>query len=499
VETAGRAVAPVCGATAADQARLPSKAASQLMVTWADKCGDSEVKPPRQSMEDAHRDPTDTRAWHSDGPPTVRVPGFWTMTGKAYSPAAGRQAASCSQPARPKAQVAHLSRAAKPALSADARQAQVAASLGQIRERHASLVSARRQQIGRSQSSANRSTAALQRVKAGQATQPSASAAQLELLRQAAEVRSFVTSCSRVARSQSVPSSCGGNGGCGCGRGPSAEVPHEHPTLPDTPAPEAEVARGPVRFAQQEAESRREDKERGREDADEGARGEEESEVRHLTLDALSAEALKKMARHYGTDWSGCVGKRDLVALLCRPGALPQDFWFEVQEAGRRAQELYAKATPLAQQVCRAAGGSRRGCGGGRGGCSGGGDGGSSSGGSSSRSGARASCCKVSTALAYRAHTESCLSRPVRHKQRHLLHQSSQPGVGDNGELSSAPTASVGARSVQTVAVVGAVPRATRPRSAPIKPALEHKAARDAELEADLRKLGLGGRVPSCN
>ena len=434
------------------------------------------------------------------------------MTGKAYSPAAGRQAASCSQPARPKAQVAHLGRTAEPALSADARQAQVAASLGQIRERRASLVSARyqqgrhaaAQQIGRSQSSTNRSKAALQRVTAGQATQQSASTAQLKLLRQAAEVRSFVTSSSRVTRLQSAPSIRGGGGGVrggarGGARGPSAEAPHEHPTLPDTPAPEAEeVARGPLRFAQQEAESLREENVRGREEVDEGTGEGEEGEVRHLTLDALSAEALIKMARHYGTDWSGCVGKRDLVALLCRPGALPQDFWFEVQEAGRRAQELYAKVTPLDQQACRATGGGRGGCGGGRGRVSGGGDSGSGSGGYGGRSGARASCCKVSTALAYRAHTESCLSRPARPKQRHLLHHSSQPGVGDNGELSSAPTASVGGRSVQTMAV-GAVPRVIRPRSAPIQSALERKAARDVELEADLRKLGLGGRVPSCS
>ena len=426
------------------------------------------------------------------------------MTGKAYSPAAGRQAASCSQPVRSKSQVAHLGRTAEPALSADARQAQVAASLGQIRERRASLVSARyqqgrhaaAQQIGRDDSGANRSTEALQRVKAGQATQQSASTAQLKLLRQAAEVRSFVTSSSRLARPQSAPSTRGGSGSRGGARGPSAEAPHEHLTLPDTPAPA-------VRFVQQEAESWREEKERGSEEADEGTGEEEEGEARHLTLDALSAEALIKMARHYGTDWSGCVGKRDLVVLLCRPGALPQDFWFEVQEAGRRAQELYAKAAPLAQQACRAAGGSRGGCGGGRGEGSGGGDGGSGGGGgggggSGSRSGSRASCCKVSTALAYRAHTESCLSRPARPKQRHLLHHSSQPSVGGNGELPSAPTASVGVRGVQTTAV-GAVPRATRPRSAPIKSALEHKAARDAELEADLRKLGLGGRVPSCS
>ena len=46
---------------------------------------------------------------------------------------------------------------------------------------------------------------------------------------------------------------------------------------------------------------------------------------------------------------------------------------------------------------------------------------------------------------------------------------------------------------------VGAVPRVIRPRSAPIQSALERKAARDVELEADLRKLGLGGRVPSCS
>ena len=477
------------------------------MVTWANDRGDAKNKPSRQSVEGTHRAPTDTRAWHSDGPPTVRVPGYWTMTGKAYSPAAGRQAASCSQSVRSKSQIAHLGRTAEPALSADARQAQVAASLGQIRERRASLVSARyqqgrhaaAQQIGRDDSGANRSTEALQRVKAGQATQQSASTAQLKLLRQAAEVRSFVTSSSRLARPQSAPSIRGGGGSRDGARGSSAKAPHEHPTLPDTPAPEAELARGPVRFAQQEAESWREEKERGRQEADEGTGEEEEGEARHLTLDALSAEALIKMARHYGTDWSGCVGKRDLVVLLCRPGALPQDFWFEVQEAGRKAQELYAKAAPLAQQTCRAAGGSRGGCGGGRGGGSGGGDGGSGSGGSGSKSGSRPSCCKVSTASAYRAHTESCLSRPARPKQRHLLHQSSQPGVGDNSELSSEPTASVGVRSVQ-MAAVGAVPRSTRPRSAPMmKSALEHKAARDAELEADLRKLGLGGRVPSCS
>ena len=309
------------------------------------------------------------------------------MTGKAYSPAAGRQAASCSQSVRSKSQIAHLGRTAEPALSADARQAQVAASLGQIRERRASLVSARyqqgrhaaAQQIGRDDSGANRSTEALQRVKAGQATQQSASTAQLKLLRQAAEVRSFVTSSSRLARPQSAPSTRGGSGSRGGARGPSAEALHEHLTLPDTPAPA-------VRFVQQEAESWREEKERGSEEADEGTGEEEEGEARHLTLDALSAEALIKMARHYGTDWSGCVGKRDLVVLLCRPGALPQDFWFEVQEAGRRAQELYAKAAPLAQQACRAAGGSRGGCGGGRGGGSGGGDGGSGSGGSASGS-----------------------------------------------------------------------------------------------------------------
>ena len=329
-------------------------------------------------------------------------------------------------------------------------------------------------------------------MKAGQATQQSASTAQLKLLRQAAEVRSFVTSSSRLARPQSAPSTRGGSGSRGGARGPSAEALHEHLTLPDTPAPA-------VQFVRQEAESWREEKERGSEEADEGTGEEEEGEARHLTLDALSAEALIKMARHYGTDWSGCIGKRDLVVLLCRPGALPQDFWFEVQEAGRKAQELYAKAAPLAQQTCRAAGGSRGGCGGGRGGGSGGGDGGSGSGGSGSKSGSRPSCCKVSTASAYRAHTESCLSRPARPKRRHLLHQSSQPGVGDNSELSSEPTASVGVQSMQ-MAAVGAVPRATRPRSAPMmKSALEHKAARDAELEADLRKLGLGGRVPSCS
>ena len=55
-------------------------------------------------------------------------------------------------------------------------------------------------------------------------------------------------------------------------------------------------------------------------------------------------------------------------------------------------------------------------------------------------------------------------------------------------------TAPVGIRGVQTMVAVGAAPRVTRPRSAPIKSTVTHKAAHDAEFEADLRKLGLGGR-----
>jgi len=473
------------------------------MVTWAVNC----------DAEDTRRAPTDIRAWHSDGPPTVRVPGYWTLTGKAYSPAAGREAASCLQPARPKARVPHLGRPAEPPLSVDARQAQVAASLGQICELRAALVSMRHEQgrrasapqIGRSRSSSNRSTAARRRVTAGEATQQCASTAHLKLL--AAEVRSFVASTGhRVTRTQSAPSTRGGCGGRGGSLGPPAEAQHEHPSLPDAPASEAKVVREPVRCAQQEAArgSWGEGDVRGRAGVEEGTGEEEgEGEVRQLTLDALSAEALIKMARHYGVECSGCAGKRELVALLCRPGALPQDFWCEVQEAGRRAHELYATATlqaaPSAQQACRAAGGGHGGCGGGRGGGSGGGHGGRGSGGGGGRSDARASRCKASTAFAYRPHPESCLSPPSRPKPRQPLHPSSQPGVGDHGEPSSVATAPVGIRGVQTMVAVGAAPRVTRPRSAPIKSTVTHKAAHDAEFEADLRKLGLGGRVSACS
>ena len=318
----------------------------------------------------------------------------------------------------------------------------------------------------------------------------------------------------RVTRAQSAPSTRGGCGGRGGTHGPPIEAQHEHPSLPDAPASEATVARGPVRFAQHGAEGRQgrrrktwgEEDVRGRAGVGEGT-GEEEEEVRQLTLDALSAEALVKMARHYGVACSGCARKRELVALLCRPGALPQDFWCEVHEAGRRARELYATATlqaaPSAEQACRAAGGGNGGCGGGRGGGSGGGHGGRGSGGGGGRSDARAPRCKAATAFAYRPHPESCLSRdlsrPSRPKPRQPLHPSSQPGVGDHGEPASVAAAPVGVRGVQTMVAVGAAPSVTRPRSAPIKSTVAHTAAHDAEFEADLRKLGLGGRVSSCS